>query len=61
MNCQQGGPQTCSTAEYISYEDFEHGMRIMNTTDFTLNESMYFLIFSIKSTKLIVYNLGKVK
>ena len=45
MNCQEGGPQTCLTAEYIAYEDFEHGMRIMNTTDFTFKEGMHYQIF----------------
>ena len=38
MECQDYGPQTCESAEFVTYEDYEHGIRILETNDFTIEE-----------------------
>lgn len=38
-NCSQGGPQTCSTAEYALYElDPENGLSVVSTDEFEIDE-----------------------
>jgi len=40
MNCTDKGPQTCSDAEYVPYEDADNGQDIIHTKDFQIREGM---------------------
>ena len=42
MSCSEDGPQSCSIAEYATYEDPENGRMIENTNNFTIEEGMIF-------------------
>ena len=38
MGCSLGNSQLCTDAEYVTYEDYQHGQRVLSTKSFKMEE-----------------------